>query len=162
MISKKTTHAIEVCVWLAGQRKGAYSTTTELSPRLGLSISYLENIFKTLKDHQLVTSMKGPGGGYRISKDPALVSMWEVAAAFETLLTHDVESATPDCLAYEFELERVIKNTLSSFTLSDFADATQSQQVALGDVIGRFKFKPLAAPFIPKAPNSVFQLHMSF
>jgi hypothetical protein len=28
--------------------------------------------------------------------------------------------------------------------------------------MGRFKFKPLPAPFIPKAPNSVFQLHMSF
>jgi hypothetical protein len=28
-------------------------------------------------------------------------------------------------------------------------------------VVNRFKFKPLAAPLVPNAPNSVFQLHMS-
>jgi hypothetical protein len=28
-------------------------------------------------------------------------------------------------------------------------------------VVNRFKFKPLATPLVPKAPNSVFQLHMA-
>ena len=32
MISKKTINAIEVCVFLAGQRHAGYVTTTELSP----------------------------------------------------------------------------------------------------------------------------------
>ena len=64
MISKKTINAIEVCVYLAGQRHAGYVTTTELSPRLDLSISYLENILKPLKAHNIVGAMKGPGGGY--------------------------------------------------------------------------------------------------
>ena len=59
MISKKTINAIEVCVFLAGQRHAGYVTTTELSPRLDLSISYLENILKPLPP-ALATPMPMP------------------------------------------------------------------------------------------------------
>lgn len=161
MISKKTINAIEVCVLLAGQRNMGYLTTTELSPRLGLSISYLENILKPLKDHNIVVSMKGPGGGYRIRGDVSLVSIWDIAAVFEqTLADSERDSSTHP--SYELELEQVVQKTLRSFVLSDFADFSSSEIKSFGQEIGRFKFKPLAAPFIPKAPNSVFQLHMSF
>ena len=34
MISNKTTHAIELCVLLAGQRNAVYLSTTELALRL--------------------------------------------------------------------------------------------------------------------------------
>jgi len=161
MISKKTINAIEVCVLLAGQRNMGYLTTTELSPRLGLSISYLENILKPLKDHNIVVSMKGPGGGYRIRGDVSLVSIWDVAAVFEQTLA-DSERDSSTYPSYELELEQVVQKTLRSFVLSDFADFSSSEIKSFGQEIGRFKFKPLAAPFIPKAPNSVFQLHMSF
>ena len=110
MISKKTMNAIEVCVVLAGQRHAAYLTTTELSPRLGLSISYLENILKPLKEHNIVTSMKGPGGGYRIRGDVSLVSIWEVASVFEQTLSHAEQKST-STQSYELELEQVVKNT---------------------------------------------------
>lgn len=161
MISKKTINAIEVCVLLAGQRNVGYLTTTELSPRLGLSISYLENILKPLKDHNIVVSMKGPGGGYRIRGDVSLVSIWDVAAVFEQTLA-DSERDSSTYPSYELELEQVVQKTLRSFVLSDFADFSSSEIKSFGQEIGRFKFKPLAAPFMPKAPNSVFQLHMSF
>ena len=75
MISKKTVNAIELCVLLAGQRGEGYLTTTDLSPRLGLSISYLENILKPLKDNGLVLSMKGPCGGYMCRVDVSLISI---------------------------------------------------------------------------------------
>jgi hypothetical protein len=63
--------------------------------------------------------------------------------------------------SYELGLETVVMSTLKSYTLSDFADFSSSEVKSYADVIGRFKFKPLPAPFMPKAPNSVFQLHMS-
>jgi Rrf2 family protein len=160
MISKKTINAIEICVLLAGQRNG-YLTTSELSPRLGLSISYLENILKLLKEHNIVASMKGPGGGYTIHGDASLISIWSVASVFEQTL-EDAEPKDVACQSYELELEQVVKKTLGNFVLSDFADFSSSEIKSFGQEIGRFKFKPLAAPFIPKAPNSVFQLHMSF
>lgn len=165
MISKKTIHAIEVCVFLAGQRGVGYVTTTQLSPRLSLSISYLENILKPLKDHGLVTAMKGPGGGYMMRGDVSLVSIWDIAVVFERTFNDAPlsEGEEPMVLAnYELGLEQIVKDTLSNFTLSDFVDYTSVEVKSYVQALGRFKFKPLPAPLIPKAPNSVFQLHMSF
>ena len=165
MISKKTIHAIEVCVFLAGQRGVGYVTTTQLSPRLSLSISYLENILKPLKDHGLVTAMKGPGGGYMMRGDVSLVSIWDIAVVFERTFNDAPlsEGEEPVVLAsYELGLEQIVKDTLSNFTLSDFVDYTSVEVKSYVQALGRFKFKPLPAPLIPKAPNSVFQLHMSF
>lgn len=163
MISKKTINAIELCVLLAGLRGQGYLTTSDLSPRLDLSISYLENILKQLKESGIVVSMKGPGGGYMIRGDVALISIWDVASVFETtLFDTEVASATGAKKSYELELEQVVIKTLKSFTLSDFADFSASEVKSYADAVGRFKFKPLPMPFVPKAPNSVFQLGMSF
>ena len=169
MISKKTINAIEVCVFLASQRSLGYVTTTELSPRLGLSISYLENILKPLKENDIVTAMKGPGGGYMIRGDVSLLSVWDIAAVFECTFIESPTSneagveAEPVTLAsYELGLEQIVKDTLSNFTLADFVDYALVEVKSYAKEMGRFKFKPLPAPLVPKAPNSVFQLHMSF
>lgn len=169
MISKKTINAIEVCVFLASQRSLGYVTTTELSPRLGLSISYLENILKPLKENDLVTAMKGPGGGYMIRGDVSLLSVWDIAAVFECTFiesptSHEagVEAESVTLASYELGLEQIVKDTLSNFTLADFVDYALVEVKSYAKEMGRFKFKPLPAPLVPKAPNSVFQLHMSF
>jgi Rrf2 family protein len=171
MISKKTINAIEVCVFLAGQRHAGYVTTTELSPRLDLSISYLENILKPLKSHNIVSAMKGPGGGYMILGDTSLISIWDIASLFESTFdaaaTDDsmsAEGAADDKLApasFELGLEQIVKDTLSNFTLADFVDESRDEEArSFVQTMGRFKFKPMAAPLMPKAPNSVFQLSM--
>ncbi len=161
MISNKTIHAIELCVLLAGQRSEGYLTTGDLSPRLNLSISYLENILKPLKDKGIVLSMKGPGGGYMIRGDVSLISIWDVACVFEKTL-QDADDTAQLPAPYELALEQVVIQTLKGFTLSDFADFSAAEVKSYADAVGRFKFKPLPMPFVPKAPNSVFQLGMSF
>jgi Rrf2 family protein len=161
MISNKTIHAIDVCVLLAAQRHDTYLSTSELALRLGLSISYIENILKPLKANGFVSSLKGPGGGYKICGDMSLVSMWDVAAVFEQTL-EDEEPTGQSVQPYELELENVVRKTLSGFVLADFAGSCDSEIKSFTQDMGRFKFKPIAAPFVPKAPNSVFQLHMSF
>lgn len=171
MISKKTINAIEVCVFLAGQRHVGYVTTTELSPRLDLSISYLENLLKPLKAHHIVSAMKGPGGGYMIQGDISLISIWDIASVFER--TFDTASSAelslpPELLddkappaSFELGLEQIVKATLSDFTLADFVDESGDEEArSFVQTMGRFKFKPMAAPLMPKAPNSVFQLSM--
>lgn len=162
MISKKTINAIELCVLLASQRGGDYLTTAELAPRLDLSISYLENILKPLRDSDIVLSMKGPGGGYTLRGDAARVSVWEVASVFEKTLagTQDAGEAQAQD-SYMLELEQVVIKTLKSFMLSDFADFSAAEVKSYEDAVGRFKFKPLPMALMPKAPNSVFQLGMS-
>ena len=165
MISKKTINAIELCVFLAGQRHAGYVTTTALSPRLNLSISYLENLLKPLKAHNIVSAMKGPGGGYMILGDTSLISIWDIASVFETTLVSDASDDAVEQLMppanYEIDLQRIVKDTLSHATLADFVDDSRDEEArSFVQTLGQFKFKPLAAPLMPKAPNSVFQLSM--
>ncbi|PUE58314.1 hypothetical protein B9Z44_01070 [Limnohabitans curvus] len=167
MISKKTINAIEVCVYLAGQRHAGYVTTTEMSPRLDLSISYLENILKPLKAHHIVSAMKGPGGGYMIQGDMSLISIWDITSVLECTLNASPSEDADMCddtstpASYELGLEQVVKTTLSNFTLADFVDESRDQEArSFVQTMGRFKFKPMVAPLMPKAPNSVFQLSM--
>lgn len=162
MISNKTINAMDVCVIIAAQQNLGRVSTTELSKRLRLSISNLESILKPLKDQHIVSSRKGPGGGYEIRGDLALISMWDIAAVFEpTLAQQGSEDHPVEAAGYEWGLERVIIDTLSQTALSDFVTIQALQPLAETPVVNRFKFKPLAAPLLPKAPNSVFQLHMT-
>ena len=163
MISNRTINALDVCVVIAElQHKGRVSTTT-LSNRLKLSVSNLESILKPLKDHHIVSANKGPGGGYNIQGDISLVTMWDIASAFEgTLDPKDVDADGLSSPAnYELGLEQVVIDTLSQFVLADFVDLTAVHEPAETPVHNRFKLKPLAPPLIPKAPNSVFQLFMT-
>lgn len=162
MISNKTINAMDVCVVIAAQQINGRVSTTELAQRLHLSISNLESILKTLKDRKIVTSHKGPGGGYEILGDLALISMWDIAAAFEPTLAQQGSDTQPlDAADYEWGLEQVIIDTLSQSALSDFVTVPALQAPVANPVVNRFKFKPLTEPLIPKAPNSVFQLHMA-
>ncbi len=162
MISNKAVNAVNVCILIAAQQNLGRVSTTELSKCLQLSVSNLESILKLLKDRQIVSSRKGPGGGYEIRSDLALISIWDIAAVFEPTLAQQDSDAMPlDAAGYEWGLEQVIIRNLSQVTLSDFV-VLQAQPVPVeAPVVNRFKFKPLAAPLIPKAPNSVFQLHMA-
>jgi len=136
MISKKTIHAIEVCVYLAGQRHAGYVTTTEMSPRLDLSISYLENILKPLKARHIVSAMKGPGGGYMIQGDMSLISIWDIASVLECTLDVSLSTDADMChdksmpASYELGLEQIVKATLSNFTLADFVDESATKKPA--------------------------------
>jgi len=162
MISNKTINAMDVCVLIASQQNLGRVSTTELARRLHLSISNLESILKPLKDHQIVSSRKGPGGGYEIRGDLAMISMWDIASVFEPTLAQQSSEALPiEAADFEWGLERVIIDTLSQFALSDFVVLQALQIPVEAPMVNRFKFKPLTAPLVPKAPNSVFQLHMA-
>jgi len=92
VISNKTISAIEVSVFLAKNAIHRNITTDEMSSHLGISVSYLEYILKTLKLSGIVTAAKGPGGGYHIQGKASDISVWEVAKVFETTL----QSAPPE------------------------------------------------------------------
>ncbi len=165
MISSKAFFAVEMCVYLANQHSGAYVTTTTLSHRLGLSVSHIENILKCLRERGMVSALKGPGGGYTLLCDASDVSVWDIVCAFEDTpeTSHATESNKPLQLAeYELGLAQVVKDTLSSQSLADFVDASITRSVNSAPTWGRFKFKPMQPALMPRAPNSVFELHRQF
>jgi Rrf2 family iron-sulfur cluster assembly transcriptional regulator len=58
-------------------------TLAEISGRQKISLSYLEQLFGKLRRHQLVESVRGPGGGYCLAKDIGQVSVAEIILAVD-------------------------------------------------------------------------------
>ncbi len=50
-------------------------TIREISERQDVSVAYLEQILNRLRKAGLIRSVKGPGGGYLLSRDPSQTSI---------------------------------------------------------------------------------------
>ena len=159
--AKHVVRAIEICTFLAQHQNKGCITTAALSSHFGFTVSCVEKIIKPLKENQILSAIKGPGGGYVVAGDLSLISMWDIASVFEPMISEAEDEGggrSGGLASYELGLEQVIQDTLSSVTLLDFVDVASDAVKSHARVTSRFKFKPLAAPFVPKAPNSVFQL----
>ena len=51
--------------------EGRAVSLAEIAARQEISLSYLEQLFARLRKSGLVRSVRGPGGGYRLARDPA-------------------------------------------------------------------------------------------
>jgi len=58
-------------------------TLAGISERQGISLSYLEQLFSRLRRSGLVKSVRGPGGGYRIARKHAEISVSEIITAVD-------------------------------------------------------------------------------
>ena len=56
---------------------------SDISERQNISLSYLEQLFGKLRRHALVTSVRGPGGGYRISQPTETITVGEIIRAVD-------------------------------------------------------------------------------
>jgi Rrf2 family transcriptional regulator, iron-sulfur cluster assembly transcription factor len=76
---------------LANNEAKSSSTTAEIKPvtlagiseRQNISLSYLEQLFSRLRRQGLVTSVRGPGGGYRLARDYSEISVAEIINAVD-------------------------------------------------------------------------------
>ncbi|MEM6421146.1 MAG: Rrf2 family transcriptional regulator, partial [Pseudomonadota bacterium] len=58
----------------------------EIAGRQEISVSYLEQLFVRLRRASLVTSVRGPGGGYRLARPAAEINVAEVMSAVDERL----------------------------------------------------------------------------
>jgi Rrf2 family iron-sulfur cluster assembly transcriptional regulator len=58
-------------------------TLADISDRQGISLSYLEQLFAKLRKQGLVSSSRGPGGGYKLSRDADDITVLEVISAVD-------------------------------------------------------------------------------
>ena len=67
-LSTKGRYAVMALVDLASQSDGRPVALADIAERQEISLSYLEQLFARLRRKGLVTSARGPGGGYRLAK----------------------------------------------------------------------------------------------
>lgn len=99
----------------------------DVAERQNLSLSYLEQLFARLRQHGLVRSSRGPGGGYRLSRPADEISVAEVILAVDEqvdvtrcggLVNCNQDSR---CLTHDLwvELSRQVHQFFSSRSLAD-------------------------------------------
>ena len=86
MISTKGRYALRLMIDIAAYSNGSVVSLKDISSRQGISIKYLEQVVSLLTRSQLLISVRGNNGGYRLVKDPKEYSVGEILTAAEGTL----------------------------------------------------------------------------
>lgn len=126
-ISTRGRYALSFMIDLAQQGNGNYIPLKDVSERQGISIKYLEQITALLSKFGLLQSIRGPQGGYRLSKEPSEYTVGEILRTTEGNLApvdydetaaksseHSINTATAKMWA---GLNKVVNDYLDSVTL---------------------------------------------
>jgi Rrf2 family iron-sulfur cluster assembly transcriptional regulator len=129
-LSTKARHAITAMMDLALNDKVRPVTLAEISQSQGISLSYLEQLFAKLRKSGLVIGVRGPGGGYKLSRVPSEISVAQIISSIDEYRpkTTSQVSAEPT-LEKKYvthvlwdELSEKIYCFLSGITLAEFAN----------------------------------------
>lgn len=82
-LSTKGRYAMVALSDLALQPSDELTTLGEISERQAISLPYLEQLFVKLRRADLVSSVRGPGGGYRLARPPSEIRVAEILAAVD-------------------------------------------------------------------------------
>ena len=67
-LTTKGRYAVTAMLDLAIRAQEKPVNLADISERQGISLSYLEQLFAKLRRDELVVSVRGPGGGYQLSR----------------------------------------------------------------------------------------------
>jgi len=82
-LTTKGRFAVTAMIDLAQRQANGPVTLAGISERQKISLSYLEQLFGKLRRHQIVASVRGPGGGYRLARGMNEVSVADIIAAVD-------------------------------------------------------------------------------
>jgi len=137
-LTTKGRYAVTAMLDLALHAEKGPISLADISQRQGISLSYLEQLFAKLRRNGLVNSVRGPGGGYRLSRDSSEVCVAEVIdAVSETVDTTRCggEGGCQDgeqCLTHYLwrDLSEQIHKFLSDISLAQLVSNAEVREVA--------------------------------
>jgi FeS assembly SUF system regulator len=127
-ITRLSDYAVAILGQLA-HSESAVNTAKELAARTGLPQPAVSKILKNLARSKLVASHRGVQGGYRLAREPSLVSVADVIEAVEgpVALTECGDSTDASCefvghcsvQANWIRINQVVRRALSNVSVED-------------------------------------------
>ena len=114
-------------------------TLAGISSRQRISLSYLEQLFGKLRRRGLVESVRGPGGGYNLARDGALITVADIINAVEETIDstqcggrencHDSQR----CMTHDLwvDLNATVHGFLSRVTLAQLVEKQRLQPASV-------------------------------
>ncbi len=82
-LSTKGRYAMIALTDLAAQGSDRLVSLSEIAERQDISLAYLEQLFVKLRRADIVDSVRGPGGGYRLGRPIEQIRISEILAAVD-------------------------------------------------------------------------------
>ena len=137
-LTTKGRYAVTAMLDLALHAQRGPVSLADISERQGISLSYLEQLFAKLRRGNLVSSVRGPGGGYQLSRDMQGIQVAEVIDAVNESVDATRCQGQGDCHAGDTclthhlwcDLSQQIHEFLSGISLADLVTRREVQEVA--------------------------------
>lgn len=134
-LTTKGRFAVTAMIDLALRGEEGPVALASVSERQKISLSYLEQLFGKLRRHQLVDSVRGPGGGYCIAKPLNEVSVADIIRAVDEQLDATQCGGQENCQDEHRCMTHELWSTLNARMYEYLAS------VSLGDLVNREKAK---------------------
>lgn len=143
-LTTKGRFAVTAMIDLGLRQHSGPVTLATISQRQNISLSYLEQLFGRLRRHELVSSVRGPGGGYLLARVARKITVADIVLAVDEPLdaTHcggkkncniGRNGHAGKCMTHELwsALNRKVVDFLDSVTLQDLVDQERMRQLDL-------------------------------
>ncbi|MDF7670456.1 Fe-S cluster assembly transcriptional regulator IscR [Orbaceae bacterium ESL0721] len=137
-LTSKGRYAVTAMLDVALNSAAGPVSLAEISERQEISLSYLEQLFARLRKNGLVTSVRGPGGGYVLSRNLDQIAISAIVKAVDESVNatkcHGSEGCQGGvkCLTHSLwnDLSERIDDFLTSITLNELVKNKDVRLVA--------------------------------
>lgn len=137
-LTTKGRYAVTAMLDLAINASKGPVSLSDISERQGISLSYLEQLFAKLRRCELVSSVRGPGGGYQLARDIETIQIVQVIDAVNESVDATRCAGQGDChkgdkcLTHHLwcDLSQQIHDFLSGISLGDLVNRHEVQEIA--------------------------------
>lgn len=136
-LTTKGRYAVTAMLDLALHGQSGPVPLASISERQEISLSYLEQLFSRLRRSGLVTSTRGPGGGYRVSRPLDQVVVSEIIGAVNESVDATQCGGAENCHSHGRCLTHDLWEDLSA-RIEEFLSG-----VSLAELIARHTDRPL-------------------
>lgn len=135
-LSTRSRYGARILVDLARHNNQGPVQIGEISKRQDISVKYLEQLIRPLKQAKWVESVRGPKGGHMLAKNPAKITLGQIVRLFEgqsdlveCISNPETCNMADDCqvrLAWK-DATRVLYEKLDSTTIADLMEGNHTE-----------------------------------
>ena len=137
-LTSKARYAVTAMLDLAMHRAQGPVSLADISQRQAISLSYLEQLFAKLRRVSLVSSVRGPGGGYELLRGSEVIFISEIIDAVNESVDTTRCHGAGDCQDGE--------TCLTHYLWEDLSEQIHSflEGISLADLVAKNEIKHIA------------------
>ncbi|GAC27900.1 Fe-S cluster assembly transcriptional regulator IscR [Brumicola pallidula] len=137
-LTSKGRYAVTAMLDVALHSRNGPVSLADISERQEISLSYLEQLFARLRKERLVSSVRGPGGGYKLGRPANDIAIGEVIRAVDESVDATRCKGQADCQGGERCLTHTLWQDLSD-RISQFLNG-----ISIGELMKTNEVKEVA------------------